>query len=71
MKVTILGSTGDLGKECLQQCLDAGHEVTVLVRRPAKLPAAVKDKKLSKLMPLINLIACNIGKAANDPKKNK
>ena len=44
MKVTVLGSTGDLGKQCLQQCLDAGHKVTVLVRSPSKLPAAVKKK---------------------------
>ena len=35
------------------------------------ISAAVKDKKLSKLMPLINIIAGNVGKAANDPKKNK
>ena len=43
MKVTIFGSTGNLGKECLQQCLEAGHEVTVLVRNPSKLPAELKD----------------------------
>lgn len=44
MKITILGSTGDLGRECLQQCVDAGHEVSVLVRTPAKLPESIKDK---------------------------
>ena len=44
MKVTLLGSTGDLGRECLQQCLDAGHEVTVLVRNPHKLPATLKSQ---------------------------
>lgn len=44
MKVSIFGSTGDLGRECLQQCLDAGHEVTVLVRSPNKLPEKVKDR---------------------------
>ena len=43
MKVTILGATGDLGKECLQQCIDAGHDVTVLVRTPSKLPDKVRD----------------------------
>ncbi|MFP8878517.1 MAG: NAD(P)H-binding protein [Myxococcota bacterium] len=44
MKVTIFGATGALGRECLQQCLDAGHEVTALVRSPAKLPAEVREQ---------------------------
>ena len=43
MKITLLGSTGSLGQECLQQCLDAGHDVTVLVRSPNKLPDNAKD----------------------------
>lgn len=43
MKITLLGSTGSLGQECLQQCLDAGHDVTVLVRSPNKLPDKTKD----------------------------
>lgn len=44
MKVTIFGSTGDLGRECLQQCLDANHDITVLVRNPNKLPASIKSR---------------------------
>jgi putative NADH-flavin reductase len=44
MKVTLFGATGNLGRECLQQCLDAGHDVTVLVRNPNKLPDDVKDR---------------------------
>jgi putative NADH-flavin reductase len=43
MKITLLGSTGSLGQECLQQCLDAGHDVTVLVRSPNKLPDNAKN----------------------------
>jgi len=43
MKITLLGSTGSLGQECLQQCLNAGHDVTVLVRSPNKLPDNAKD----------------------------
>jgi putative NADH-flavin reductase len=43
MKITLLGSTGSLGQECLQQSLDAGHDVTVLVRSPNKLSDYVKD----------------------------
>ena len=30
--------------ECLAQCLQAGHDVTVLVRTPDKLPAVFKDR---------------------------
>ncbi len=44
MKITLFGSTGDLGSECLQQCLDAGHDITVLVRNPTKLPENVKNR---------------------------
>ena len=44
MNVTLLGATGSLGAECLKQCLEAGHAVTVLVRSPNKLPAALRDR---------------------------
>jgi len=44
MRLTIFGSTGGLGSECLQQALAAGHSVTVLVRNPQKLPAELRDK---------------------------
>jgi uncharacterized protein len=44
MHVTLFGATGDLGRECLAQCLDAGHAVTVLVRNPDKLPSALRDR---------------------------
>ena len=44
MKVTIFGATGLLGRECLTQCLEAGHEVRVLARTPSKLPAELRDR---------------------------
>jgi putative NADH-flavin reductase len=37
-RLIILGATGSLGRHVLSQALDAGHQVTVLVRTPAKLP---------------------------------
>ncbi len=43
MKIALLGSTGTLGKPILQCALDAGHEVTVLVRSPEKL-GDMRDK---------------------------
>jgi putative NADH-flavin reductase len=42
MKVSIFGSTGALGRACLAQALAAGHEVTVLVRAPDKLPTDLR-----------------------------
>ncbi len=44
MKVTLFGATGSLGRECLEQCLQAGHDVTVLVRSPDKLPGRLRDR---------------------------
>lgn len=43
MKVAIFGATGALGRECLSQCLEAQHEVTVLARTPSKLPRDTID----------------------------
>lgn len=44
MKVSLFGATGSLGSQLLVQCLSAGHDVTVLVRSPDKLPTALRDK---------------------------
>lgn len=38
MKLTVLGATGGIGKEIVRQALDAGHEVTAVVRDPARFP---------------------------------
>lgn len=38
MKLTVFGATGGTGKEIVRQALDAGHEVTAVVRDPARLP---------------------------------
>ena len=43
MKVSLFGATGKLGRECLDQCLQAGHDVTVLVRSPEKLLDGSQD----------------------------
>ena len=40
-RVLILGATGSLGRHVLRQAVTAGHEVTVLVRTPSKLPPEV------------------------------
>jgi putative NADH-flavin reductase len=45
MKLTIFGATGRTGQHLLQQALEAGHEVTALVRSPAKL--TIQDDRLA------------------------
>jgi putative NADH-flavin reductase len=37
MKIIVFGATGGTGKELVKQALDAGHQVTALVRNPANL----------------------------------
>lgn len=37
MKITILGASGRTGRQLVQQALDRGHQVTAVVRNPAKL----------------------------------
>ena len=41
MKLTIIAATGGVGRQLLTQALDAGHDLTVVVRNPAKLPPSV------------------------------
>lgn len=38
MRLTVLGATGGTGREIVRQGLDAGHEVTAVVRDPARIP---------------------------------
>ena len=37
-RLIILGATGSLGRRVLEQAIAAGHEVTVFVRDPSRLP---------------------------------
>ncbi len=57
-RLLVLGATGSLGRHVLRQALAAGHEVTVFVRTPSKLPpeasgrVSVHTGDLSALVPL-------------------
>lgn len=44
MKLIILGATGSLGSQVLNQALNMGYEVSVLVRDPARLPADARER---------------------------
>jgi putative NADH-flavin reductase len=43
-RVLIFGATGSLGRHVLRQAIDAGHEVTVLVRTPSKLSPEFRQR---------------------------
>ncbi|MDB5533785.1 MAG: NAD-dependent epimerase/dehydratase, partial [Hyphomicrobiales bacterium] len=36
MKITVFGATGGIGGEVVRQALDAGHQVTAVIRDPAR-----------------------------------
>jgi len=38
MKLTIFAATGGIGRQILEQAVEAGHDVTAIVRTPRKLP---------------------------------
>jgi putative NADH-flavin reductase len=40
MKLTIVAATGGIGRQIFDQAVAAGHDVTAVVRNPAKLPAS-------------------------------
>lgn len=41
MKLTVVAATGGIGRQVLDQAIAAGHDVTVVVRNPAKVTADV------------------------------
>ena len=43
-KIIVLGAAGALGKHVTQQAVDAGHDVSVVVRTLSKLPASWRDR---------------------------
>ncbi|MFD9337011.1 NAD(P)-dependent oxidoreductase [Streptomyces sp. NPDC060028] len=43
MKITVFGATGGVGREVVRQALAAGHDVTAVVRDPARLGVPAHD----------------------------
>jgi putative NADH-flavin reductase len=44
MKLTIFAATGGIGLQILEQAVDAGHDVTAVVRHPQKLPGELSSQ---------------------------
>ncbi|MFE2183238.1 NAD(P)-dependent oxidoreductase [Streptomyces sp. NPDC059455] len=44
MKLTVLGATGGTGCQIVRQAVDAGHEVTAMVRDATRLPPDLRDR---------------------------
>jgi len=42
MKLTIFAATGGIGREIVAQAVNAGHNITAVVRNPRKLSASVR-----------------------------
>ena len=78
MKLTIFGATGGTGTELTSQALAADHEVTVLVRDPArmtinhdKLYLVIGDvlnaDKVEEALACSDAVICSLGNTANNP----
>lgn len=78
MKLAVFGATGGTGKEIVMQALDAGHEVTVLVRDSAKLSVShdklylvignvLNPEKVEETLAGSEAVCCSLGNTANNP----
>ncbi|MEV0097028.1 NAD(P)H-binding protein [Streptomyces sp. NPDC050738] len=43
MRLTVFGATGGIGQEIVKQAVAAGHQVTAVVRDPARLPVRLSE----------------------------
>jgi putative NADH-flavin reductase len=43
MRITVFGATGGTGRHIVEQALEAGHQVTAVLRDPARLPVPPRD----------------------------
>lgn len=48
MNIFIAGANGGIGRQTVEQALEAGHQVTALVRDPAKLPVVHPNLRIIK-----------------------
>lgn len=78
MRLVILGATGGTGRQLLQQALDQGHQITVLVRRPEALSLTherlrvvsgdvLKPDSLAAVLPGQDAVLSVVGKSSFRP----
>lgn len=80
MRLVILGATGGTGRELVQQALDQGHQVTVLVRRPEAITLThpqlqvtrgdlMQPDSLASVLPGQNAVLSVVGKSSFRPMR--
>lgn len=78
LKIAVFGATGGTGKEIVSQALAAGHEVTVLVRDPARLSVkhdklylvigdVLNPEKVEEALAGSEAVCCSLGNTPNNP----
>ncbi|MEV6259864.1 NAD(P)H-binding protein [Streptomyces sp. NPDC051784] len=66
MRLTVFGATGAVGQEIVRQAVGAGHEVTAVVRDPARLPEGLRARDLHGVVPLDDTAAVRGAVAGRD-----
>ncbi len=79
MKIALFGATGGTGRQVLAQALAAGHQVTVLVRDPAKLAGhqvsdltviqgnVLKAEDVDRAVAGSDAVCCTLGQTPGNP----
>lgn len=78
MQIALFGATGGTGRQVLEQAVRAGHQVTALVREPAKLgqtPAGVtvvtgnvlQPPAVDQVVAGADAVICSLGNTSNNP----
>ena len=78
MHIAVFGATGGTGREIVRQAIEAGHEITILVRDSAKvkrredrlylvLGDVLDIKKVEETLAAADAVVCSLGQTANNP----
>ena len=78
MKIALFGATGGTGQQLLAQAIKSGHQVTALVRDPAKLERknsaltviagnVLQPADVDKVVSGADAVICSLGNTSNNP----
>ena len=78
MKIALFGATGGTGQQLLAQAIKSGHQVTALVRDPAKLDRknsaltviagnVLQPADVDKVVSGADAVICSLGNTSNNP----